>query len=353
MTRATEAHVISYPAPRCRDTGFAADAIGDRISAEASMNDPFILPFPRVVRIEPAGACNLTCSHCPTGTVDMKRGVMSGKIFQRVLESIRAHLEQVKVVVLYHGGEPLLNKSFPAMAHAVKALGIPFVKTVSNGMLMTEETLEGIVSSGLDAIEFSLDGASPEDNDRVRRECDHSVVVTNVRRLLAYRRQCASTTPKVYISTTQFRAHGVPLPRATPAPVPEWLRCAFGDDLGEIESFKSTWAMRWPHMEVLDRVYDLWTDPEDTETRTACDHVENVITIRWSGEVVACCYDLTSMFVLGNVNETPLCEIWNNKKYVGLRRSIASGRFIPMCDRCGVVRPHVYLTLRRPLATNV
>jgi radical SAM protein with 4Fe4S-binding SPASM domain len=317
------------------------------------MNDPFVRPFPRVVRIEPAGACNLTCSHCPTGTVEMKRGVMSSKTFQVVLESIRAHLEEVKVVVLYHGGEPLLNKTFPQMAHALKALGIPFVKTVSNGMLMTEQTLEGIVSSGLDAIEFSLDGTSPEENDLVRRDCDHAVVVTNIKRLLAYRRQCGSTTPKVYISTTQFRMHGVPLPSTAEAPVPEWLRRVFGDELDEIESFKTAWAMRWPHMEVLDRVYDLWTDPDDTETRTACDHVENVVTVRWNGEVVACCYDLTSMYVLGNVNETPLGEIWNNKKYVGLRRSIASGRFIPMCDRCAVVRPRVYLTLRPPSRLNV
>ena len=36
-----------------------------------------ILSFPRVVRIEPASNCNLACSHCPTGTVDIVRDLMT------------------------------------------------------------------------------------------------------------------------------------------------------------------------------------------------------------------------------------------------------------------------------------
>lgn len=48
----------------------------------------FFRPFPRVIRIEPAGACNLRCSHCPTGTVSMQRGIMSWETFAIALENI-------------------------------------------------------------------------------------------------------------------------------------------------------------------------------------------------------------------------------------------------------------------------
>jgi len=49
--------------------------------------DKYIFSFPKVLRIEPAGLCNLKCQHCPTGTVDMKRGIMNMKTFQVVLNN--------------------------------------------------------------------------------------------------------------------------------------------------------------------------------------------------------------------------------------------------------------------------
>jgi MoaA/NifB/PqqE/SkfB family radical SAM enzyme len=139
-------------------------------------------PFPRVVRIEPAGACNLACSHCPTGTVKMSRGIMRAETFARILESVRAHLDAVKVVVMYHGGEPLLNKGFAGMVRQIKAAGVPFVKTVSNGMLLDERVISGLVASGLDALEVSLDGESAAQNDFVRRNVDAATVVGNLQR---------------------------------------------------------------------------------------------------------------------------------------------------------------------------
>ena len=61
------------------------------------------------MRIEPASKCNLGCVHCPTGTIEMERGIMSLDIFQKILIENK---ENIKVIVLYHGGEPFLNKNF-------------------------------------------------------------------------------------------------------------------------------------------------------------------------------------------------------------------------------------------------
>lgn len=65
------------------------------------------MEFPRVVRIEPAAKCNLACSHCPTGTVDMVRGLMSDEVFSRVLEDVKNNKESIVAIVLYHGGGTL------------------------------------------------------------------------------------------------------------------------------------------------------------------------------------------------------------------------------------------------------
>lgn len=89
------------------------------------MFNQYIRPFPKVIRIEPAGSCNLKCSHCPTGTVKMSRSVMKPTTFSLILNSLQAHLDEIKVVVLYHGGEPLLNRNFAEMIKEIKSLNIP------------------------------------------------------------------------------------------------------------------------------------------------------------------------------------------------------------------------------------
>jgi len=227
----------------------------------------------------------------------------------------------------------------------VKGAGIPFVKAVSNGMLLTEATLAGLVTGGLDSIEFSLDGESPEQNNFIRRECDYDTVVRNIKRLMDEKRARGSVTPKVFIASTQFVEKATFRAGQEPAAPGYLLREFSGEYAGEIAGFKCTYAVRWPHMEVLGDVYDLFEDPFDTETRNTCDHVENTVTVRWNGDVVACCYDLTSRYVLGNVHREGLATIWNSRKYLALRRSIEERKFIPMCANCSVVTPNVYLTL--------
>ena len=123
--------------------------------------------IPRVVRIEPSAKCNLSCRHCPTGTTEMIRGVMSNDVFERCLDFIK--YDEVKVIVLYHGGEPLLNKDFYLMVDRIKKIRKDvLIKTVSNGVALTKTNTNKLISSGIDEIEFSLDGLSFVENDYIR-----------------------------------------------------------------------------------------------------------------------------------------------------------------------------------------
>lgn len=99
-------------------------------------------------------------------------------------------------------------------------------------------------------------------------------------------------------------------------------------------------------MEVDREIYDIYYDSRDKGNRNYCDLVDHTMTIRWNGDVVACCYDLTSKEVLGNVNQADLENIWNNPKYLSLRHSIDTMQFIPLCNNFNVVKPKVYLTLK-------
>jgi radical SAM protein with 4Fe4S-binding SPASM domain len=80
-----------------------------------------------------------------------------------------------------------------------------------------------------------------------------------------------------------------------------------------------------------------------------CDLVDYTITVRWNGDVVSCCYDLTSRYVMGNILQDSLESIWNGKRYIGLRRSIDGRKFIPLCAGCNKVKPNTYLVVKPEL----
>lgn len=310
------------------------------------MANPYIQPFPRVVRIEPASQCNLACSHCPTGTVPMARGIMSHETFSRLITQLEPHKGEIKVAVIYHGGEPLLNRAFPSMVKTVKALGIPFVKAVSNGMLLTESRCHEILDSGLDSIEFSLDGTSPAENNSIRKKSDYQTIIRNIKRFIQIRDDRKKTLPKILIATTQFLDPEKPLQQQETAP--SFLTDEFsGPYQDKIEGMKTTLAMRWPVMNIDSSSYDVYQDPKDTEDKNFCDHAVNTVTVRSNGDVVACCHDLTSKLVLGNIHKDDLGVIWNNENYLNLRKSIDTRQYVEPCENCSTVRPKVYLLLKK------
>lgn len=59
--------------------------------------------------------------------------------------------------------------------------------------------------------------------------------------------------------------------------------------------------------------------------------------INYRGEWCLCCSDWKGEVVWGNVNEKPLDEIWNSKRFRQCRETHATGRGkkeLPLCDKC-------------------
>jgi MoaA/NifB/PqqE/SkfB family radical SAM enzyme len=281
-------------------------------------------PFPQVVRIEPASACNLRCMHCPTGTLQMPRGLMSSALFDKIISELSS--QAIRVFVLYHGGEPFLNKDiFRQIESLRKSHPHAFIKIVSNGMLLDDELIEKVCTSSLNQIEFSLDGLSPSESNRIRRGSDSLKTIKVVNKLL----QCISevgSSLKVAISTTQFfdAISDGKSPLDNHPSAPEWLvRSCDG-----VDEFKATWAMEWPRMMIDDEFsIAVFEDDEiDDVYMDNCSQLSDTITIRANGDIVPCCYDLMSDLTMGNILETPIMEIWSSHKYNLLRQSIAQKR---------------------------
>ncbi len=272
---------------------------------------------------------------------------MSKDVFFRVKEEISENIDHIKVVVLYHGGEPLLNARFYEMISVVRnILPLATIKTVTNGVALNKENIRKIIESEIDIIEISLDGQSSDENQLIRRNSVTINVINNVKDLISTRNCYKSKKPSVFISTTQFlRSTNTVFPIDV-AKTPNWLIENFGDQV----LYKATYALRWPHMGTGE--YDLLLDHTAVPSNY-CDHTEKTITIRYDGDVVPCCYDLTSKLVMGNIMQKSLKNIWNGSRYAYLRKSIESGKHVSICRTCSVVSQPVYLIPRETNAVNI
>jgi len=312
-----------------------------KINKDYVIGDDFsVTPLPRVMRLEASSLCNLKCMYCPTGTkYDSARGKMSMEVFGRIVEEIRSY-NKVDVVVLYHGGESFLNKNIFRMIRTLKSIGIRLVKANTNGMLFNDEMLTEVIDSGLDSITFSIDGLSPQENDRIRRGADYFRIANTIKRLIALKREMYSETPEIRIANVQVPEEET-IRSGKEVSTPQYLLNDFAEFKDEI-MFEQYYTYKWPGYECSDE-YVVIEPPAAVgfEPSNYCDHIVQLITFRWNGDVVPCCYDITSEYIIGNIMTESLDEIWNNNRYKELRKSIYERNYMPMCNTCRVIRPQI------------
>ena len=145
---------------------------------------------PKVIYIETTTHCNADCIMCPHEKLRRKRQTMSDKLFRKIINGISKYDISETQVFLHKEGEPLCD---PNIANRI-TIARECLKTAkevgvsTNAMLMTEKVADEFISSGIDVIFFSVDGATPETYEKIRRKCCYQIVENNIRYFLEKRR---------------------------------------------------------------------------------------------------------------------------------------------------------------------
>ena len=262
---------------------------------------------------------------------------MSREIFYKIVDEIKNY-NGVDVVVLYHGGEPFLNKDIFEMIAVFKAMQMSRIQTNTNGCVLKDDMLPKIIDSGLTRIEFSIDGLSPEENNQIRRGADYHKVSSIIKKLLLLKRKKGSLTPEVYIDNIQIPTED-DVTRGKKVSTPKYILDDFSDFKEEFK-IRSYYMIKWPGFDYPNQ-YKLVevTTSQHPQPLNFCDHIIELVTFRWNGDIVPCCYDITGEYIIGNIMENPLKELWNNKRYKALRKSIHLRNYIPLCAHCNEVQP--------------
>lgn len=264
-------------------------------------------PFPDVVRIEPTGGCNLRCLHCPTGQRPNGRKAMSLDKFVGYFEALPL---VPRVLVLYHGGEPLLNADLARMISFAKAKGVGKTVLNTNAMLLHSTKAEDVAFAGLDEMRVSIDGASADENNALRVGADFRRVVKNVCDYLDLK-------PDTQVTIYNVRKH-------SDGTTPDFIREAF---YGYPVVYRNEKIRVWAGTNGQNQFEALRPN--------FCSNLFETFSIMSDGRVVQCCEDITGSEIIGDLNhETPL-EVWERMEQ--RRRDFERRDYPRLCRACHIV----------------
>jgi MoaA/NifB/PqqE/SkfB family radical SAM enzyme len=338
---------------------------------------------PQVLEIGTTSVCNIIppCVQCPKH-VEPRLGYINKDAHHIPKDYIKrlAPFIRRSVWLLLHGvGEPL---TCPYLFDVLKY--VEYEDTIkyfcTNGLLLTRENREKILSNKISNISFSLDAATAETYKKIRH-CNFREVINNIKCLICERNNRGLTMPKISINMT--------LMRENIKEVPEFIRLAEQLDanvhlyhLIKGPSYQYGWFdYESQHCSNDPEIHDLYVEeafkvaeelgveiifigkrsllkknpeifsvkvpadnqPDDSRKTSSgiytpikidgksfsCDLPWNHLSVDEDGNVRSCCWQAAS---LGNLKTSSIWEIWNGKTIKEVRKSTAEGVPHSLCN---------------------
>lgn len=120
---------------------------------------------PRIGLYELTLRCNMNCIHCGSSAGQKRTKELTTEEWNNVTKQL-ADLNCKEITLL--GGEPFLRKDWYEISNEIKNYGIK-ITYMSNGLLVNENTIEKLGKIEPKVISISIDGATKETHDKIRR----------------------------------------------------------------------------------------------------------------------------------------------------------------------------------------
>ena len=221
-------------------------------------------------------------------------------------------------------GEPLLDKKIGDKIALARSRGFAEIQLSTNATELRDEVGEGLLQAGLHRLIISIDGATRETHEAIRRRTDWGEIVGNAERFIA-RRDAGRHRTEVWIRMIR-----------QPRNDHEW------------PDYEEYWSARVSSARG-DRVacypaHNWGRDgDEDAVPKpgrvTYCEDLWSRIYIHASGAIALCCVDDDGWFEIGNIRNVDAVEALNSSPVFERHRSLmASGRAheLEHCRHCTV-----------------
>lgn len=295
------------------------------------------------VIIEPTVRCNLNCITCSEVTRRRTNKDMEFSEFENILDQFPYTIK----LALQGVGEPLLNRDLFRMIRLAKERKI-YVYFNSNGTLLDDENSNRLIQSGLNLINFSIDGGTKEVYERIRRGASFEEFRRRVKRFMEIKG--AHPLPEVH---AWFVLNQYNLEDILPA-----LRLV--RDLG-ISRLNIQRMHTWGRKGKQDVVcYEKQLKLRETKEKVAIVSKETGVSVEWlwdieeektvrrcqapwyttyitvEGYVTPCCVHGSDpqLIHFGQLKENTFKEIWNGKRYREFRKALKSDHPPFICRDC-------------------
>jgi radical SAM protein with 4Fe4S-binding SPASM domain len=321
------------------------------------------------VQVEPVGQCNLRCQMCSIqfrqdGPPYGPPAFMAFEAFTRLVDQFTG----LRELHLQGLGEPMMHPRFFDMVEYAAARHIR-VTTNSNLTLLNERRAECCVTSCLDCLHISLDGATAPTYEHIRKRAHFERVVANIERLLAARERLGSATPRLHLVMVIMRQNLHELPDlvrlAHRWSMEELFVQHLCHDFGEsslpaqyrpMREFVQEQTLLEEDPERIERYFDEARQlarslnlrlrlphprpklhPPGTPGYQRCNWPWTGAYISYQGYAMPCCMVSTPDRVhFGNMAEQGVEETWNSSAFQAFRDQLASDEPPEICRSCAL-----------------
>ncbi len=286
---------------------------------------------PAFISVEPTTLCNLRCPECFTTQPGFTRpkGNLTKETFEKIISQ---SAEYAFYLNLYFQGEPFLNKDLLDFIAYAKRSGF-YVAVSTNGHFFDETNAGKLIQSGPDRLIISLDGTDAETYSKYRQGGDFDTVVNGIRLLVELRQKMKSKIPFLEIQFVLTRKNQDQQKKIKD------LGKKLGVDKVSIKSFQLLnldKAKEWlPDKNSRYTISDDGSVRPGNKLSNRCFRMWSSCVITWDGNVIPCCFDKNASYIMGNINQQNLLEIWKNDDYTKFRKKVFSERKnIDICCNC-------------------
>ena len=280
--------------------------------------------------------CNMRCRHCGSDCkVSTTTPDMPAADFFKAVDDITPHVDPHKVFVVFTGGEALLRPDIEACGLELYRRGFPW-GMVTNGFLLNERRLDGLLRSGMHSITVSLDGLQVE-HDWMRQTPHGFERATEAIRLLGQTDDLlwdvvTCVNPRNYHQLEEIKEHLIGLnckrwrvfaifPMGRAAHDPE-LQLSNEQFTGVLQFVKKT---RAEGRIICNYACEGYLGPYERQVRDYyfnCRAGVEVASVLCDGSISGCT-SIRSNFHQGNIYQDNLWEVWENRFQVFRARSWA------------------------------
>lgn len=286
------------------------------------------LQTPLSMQIELSSACNFRCVYCMHHNDDnikngkLKIGNMTMETFQQIVDELSQFPQKLRFITLQSRGESLINKEIVQMLRLIKKREVADkIGLYTNGSLLSKEISDGLIEAGLDVLHVSIAGYTKKQCEKVTGVM---VDVEGIRSNVEYFYKRKNTT-YLYVKSINY-------------------------DMSDEERR----GFLNEYREISDNIYieqpvDAWKgagiDQKQLSTSryglsvnkvNICPRIFFACVVHYDGTVVACDHDWSEEYVVGNVKESSIKDLWNGERFKNIRNVHLSGLAdtIERCREC-------------------